>query len=151
MKKKRLITLMAGVFVLGLCLTGIIQTTLASESSAQKKLEQNMGKLYLTEWTRVTSTDQLKACTSATPMRLYAIKDDKTYLIYNSEKKTGSTLKLSEAKNVNAAVGKGEGYVELTADAPTEYGYVQYAGSLDSDNDNNAKCYILWLMITAVT
>ena len=142
MKKKRLITLMAGVFVLGLCLTGIIQTALASESSAQKKLEQNMGKLYLTEWTRVTSADQLKACTSATPMRLYAIKDDKTYLIYNSEKKTGSTLKLSEAKNVNAAVGKGEGYVELTADAPTEYGYVQYAGSLDSDNDNNAKCYI---------
>ncbi len=142
MKKKRLITLMAGVLVLGLCLTGIIQRTQASESSAQKKLEQNMGKLYLTEWTRVTSADQLKACTSATPMRLYAIKGDKTYFIYDSEKKSGSSLKFTEAKNVNEAVKKAESYVELTAAAPTDYGYVQYAGSLDSDNDNNAKCYI---------
>ncbi len=142
MNRKRLLTLIAGVLTLGLCLTGIIQTTLASENSAQKKLEQNMGKLCLTEWTRVTSKDQLKACTSLTPMRLYAIKGNKTYLVYNSEKKSGSTLKLTEAKNVNEAVKKSVGFVELTAEAPTDYGYVQYAGSLDGDNDDSAKCYI---------
>lgn len=45
------------------------ETTIDQE--AQQKLESAMGKMVLAEWTRVKSADDLRGCTTWTPMRLY--------------------------------------------------------------------------------
>ncbi len=142
MKTKHLLIGIMGAALLGLGLGGIAQKTEAAEESAQKTLESSMGKMFLSEWTRVTSADQLKQCTEATPMRLYATLGDKTYLVYDTTKKDGNTLTVSPLSNVNAAIKNNENYAELTAIKPEDTGYIQYTGKTDDDNDDSPMCYI---------
>lgn len=66
MKSKHLLIGIMGAVLLCLGLGAATQKAEAAEESAQKTLETSMGKMYLTEWTRVTSDSQLKACTKAT-------------------------------------------------------------------------------------
>lgn len=142
MKSKHLLIGIMGALLLGLGLGAAVQRTEAAEESAQKTLETSMGKMYLTEWTRVTSASQLKACTNATPIRLYGIIGDKTYLIYDNSKKDAGELTLSPLSEVNAAIAKNENYAELTATKPTDMGYIQYTGKTDDDNDDSPMCYV---------
>ena len=142
MKSKHLLIGIMGAVLLGLGLGAVTQKTEAAEESAQKTLETSMGKMYLTEWTRVTSDSQLKACTKATPIRLYATQGNRTYLIYDSSKKAGSELQVDPLSEVNAAIANNENYAELTATKPTDTGYIQYTGKTDDDNDDSPVCYV---------
>ncbi len=144
MKKKRLLIGIITILVLGTGVGGAIQRIeAAGEDNAQKALETSMGKMYLAEWTRVTSASQLKACTEATPIRLYATVGSSTYLVYDStDSNTGSTMEVSPLKEADPAIAKNEGFAELTAEKPTNSGYIQYAGKTDSDNDDSPMCYV---------
>ncbi len=142
MKTKHLLMGLVGAVLLGVGALGIAQRTMAAEESAQKKLETSMGKMYLTEWTRVTSASQLKNCTTATPMRLYGVLGNKTYLIYDSTKTNASTLKVSALSDVEPAIAANENFAELTPQKPTNVGYIQYTGKTDDDNDDAPMCYI---------
>ncbi len=143
MKSKRLLIGIMGAVMLGLGLgSAAVQRTEAAEESAQKTLETSMGKMYLTEWTRVTSNDQLKACTEATPMRLYATIGNRTYLIYDTTKQNGTTLTVAPASKVYAEIANNENFAELTATAPEDMGYIQYTGQVDDDNDDSPLCYV---------
>lgn len=135
---------MITILLLGTGVGGAVQRIeAAGEDSAQKALETSMGKMYLAEWTRVTSASQLKECTEATPMRLYATVGSDTYLIYDStDSNTGSTMKLSPLKTVDAAIAKNESFAELTPEKPASSGYIQYTGSTDGDNDDSPMCYV---------
>lgn len=143
MKTKRILIGIIGILLFGLGVGGVMQRIEAAQDSAQKTLETSMGKMYLAEWTRVTSASQLKSCTTDTPIRLYATVGNNTYLVYDStDSNTGSTLKVSPLKEVDAAVGKNESFAELTAEKPASTGYIRYTGKDDSDNDNSPLCYI---------
>ena len=143
MKTKRILIGIIGILLFGLGVGGWMQRTEAAQDSAQKTLETSMGKMYLAEWTRVTSASQLKSCTEATPIRLYATVGNKNYLVYDSTgSNTGSTLKVAPLEKVDVAVGRSESFAEFTAEQPVSTGYIQYAGKDDDDNDDSPMCYV---------
>ncbi len=142
MKSKHLLLGIVGAVLLGLGLGVSAQKTKAAGESAQKALETSMGKMYLTEWTRVKSASQLKSCTEATPMRLYGMIGNRTYLIYDSAKANTSELSVDPLSEVNAAIANNENYAELTPTVPEDMGYIQYTGKTDDDNDDAPFCYV---------
>lgn len=143
MKKRHLLTGLAGVVLL---LTVSMGRALAAETSgdtAQKSLETSMGKMYMTEWLRVKSQTDLRECTKETPMRLYALYTaTQGYQIYNISEDATDTVQL-ERKELDSAIYGNKNYVEMSAEKPTDYGYIMYSGENDSDDNlQSPMCYI---------
>lgn len=145
--------------------TGIGGNTLhvrAAETSvdqeAQRKLESVMGKMVLAEWTRVKSAEDLKSCTSWTPMRLYydfhalynmrdklsadlkSIYENKGYLILASGNSQSSLTYSKE--DIASQIYTDENFIELYPKGQDRNGYILYSGSDDTSNGNIPMCKI---------
>ena len=143
MKKRRLLIGLVGAFLLLMVPVSRALAAETSEDTAQKKLESSMGKMYMTEWIRVKSATNLRECTEQTPMRLYALQDEKRgYPLHGVSTTATETAQLT-LQEMDAAIYGNKNYVELSAEKPTDYGYIMYSGENDSDDNlQYPKCYI---------
>ena len=136
----------------------------AIDQEAQQKLESAMGKMVLAEWTRVKNSDDLRGCTSWTPMRLYYdfhdiynkksdlsgeqrqiyenYMENRGYLILDSGS-VGSRSELTlQCEDVSPNIYTNENFIELYAKGQGRNGYILYSGQNDKDNDGVPLCSI---------
>ena len=138
------------------------ETTIDQE--AQQKLESAMGKMVLAEWTRVKSADDLRSCTTWTPMRLYydfhdiynkkndlsgekrqayeTYMENQGYLILDGSS-VGSQSELTlQSEYISSNIYTNENFIELYARGQGRNGYILYSGQNDKDNDGVPMCKI---------
>lgn len=138
------------------------ETTIDQE--AQRRLESVMGKMVLAEWTRVKSADDLRGCTSWTPMRLYydfhdiynkksdlsgekrqiyeKYMENRGYLILDNGS-VGSQSELTlQCEDISPNIYTNENFIELYAKGQDRNGYILYSGQNDKDNDGVPMCSI---------
>lgn len=131
------------------------------DREAQKKLDSAMGKMVMVEWNRVKSAEDLRACTAWTPMRLYydfhsqynqqmqkkpsdISKQDfynKGYLILDDSGTSHDRLTL-DREEIPSYIYTNDDFTELYAVGQNRYGYIQYSGQNDKDNDGMPMCKI---------
>lgn len=131
------------------------------DREAQKKLDSAMGKMVMVEWNRVKSAEDLRACTSWTPMRLYydfhsrynqqmqkkpsdISKQDfynKGYLILDDSSTSHDRLTL-DREEVPSYIYTNDDFTELYVAGQNRCGYIQYSGQNDKDNDGMPMCKI---------
>lgn len=139
------------------------ETTVQAEGdqTAQKKLDSAMGKMVLIEWSRVKSADDLRDCTGWTPMRLYydfhsrynqqmqkkpsdISKQDfynKGYLILDDSNDSHDQLTFAR-EEIPSYVYTNDDFAELYVNGQNRFGYIQYSGQNDKNNDGMPMCKI---------
>lgn len=138
------------------------ETTIDQE--AQQKLESAMGKMVLAEWTRVKSADDLRGCTTWTPMRLYydfhdiynkrndlsgekrqlyeKYMENKGYLILDGSSVSSRSELTLQSEDISHNIYTNDNFIELYAKGQGRNGYILYSGQNDKDNDGVPMCKI---------
>lgn len=138
------------------------ETTIDQE--AQRELESAMGKMVLAEWTRVKSADDLRGCTSWTPMRLYydfhdvynkkaelsgekrqtfeKYMENRGYLILDSGSVSSRSELTLQCEDISPNIYTNENFIELYARGQGRNGYILYSGQNDKDNGGVPMCKI---------